>query len=273
MAVQTANHADYVLGTGEDEIARLKLQHDVWQELAMHAWQAAGIGPGSAVLDVGCGPGFGTLDLCRTVGAEGRVTAIEGSEQFIEAGKAMLSGNGQTGNILQVDIDRYVISPAGYDFIWCRWVASFVNQPRRLAKQIAKGLSKGGAAIFHEYMHYGTWRILPRSEQFERFVSAVQQSWSDAGGFSDIATDLIGWLEKEGLSVEVKPHIFIASPGEPMWNWPTAFVETNIARLEELGVLNSQQAKKIRDDWQLACKTPGVRMVTPCVAEIVARKR
>ena len=37
---------DYVLGTHDDEIARLGLQHRVWRDAVTAAWQRAGITEG-----------------------------------------------------------------------------------------------------------------------------------------------------------------------------------------------------------------------------------
>src|SRR4051812_399512 len=74
---------DYVLGTHDEELQRLGLQHSLWRDHAIDLWQRAGIGAGSAVLDVGCGPGFGSADLSQIVGEAGHVTAIDLSEKYI----------------------------------------------------------------------------------------------------------------------------------------------------------------------------------------------
>ena len=75
---------DYVLGTHDEEIARLGLQHRAWQSRALAAWRKADFGSGQTVLDVGCGPGFATLDLAEVVGRDGRVLAIDKSERFLD---------------------------------------------------------------------------------------------------------------------------------------------------------------------------------------------
>ena len=59
---------DYVLGTHDEEIERLGLQHRVWRPLMLDAWIRAGITGGSHFADFGAGPGFATLDAAAMVG-------------------------------------------------------------------------------------------------------------------------------------------------------------------------------------------------------------
>ena len=62
---------DYVLGTQDEEIERLGLQHRVWRPRMLDAWRRAGIGVGHRIVDVGAGPGYATLDLAEIVGRGG----------------------------------------------------------------------------------------------------------------------------------------------------------------------------------------------------------
>ena len=74
-----ANEKDYVLGTHDEEVARLGLQHRVWRPVASDCWRRAGITIGSRVLDVGSGPGYATIDLAEIVGPTGEVLGVERS--------------------------------------------------------------------------------------------------------------------------------------------------------------------------------------------------
>jgi hypothetical protein len=60
--------ADYVLGTHDDEVARLGLQHRVWRSVVTECWHRVGITHGWRVIDVGAGPGYATADLAEIVG-------------------------------------------------------------------------------------------------------------------------------------------------------------------------------------------------------------
>src|SRR2546421_4914387 len=76
---------DYVLGTHDEELKRLGVQHRAWRPVVLDCWKAAGLTSGSRVLDIGAGPGYATVDLAQIVGASGRVVAVERSSNFVNA--------------------------------------------------------------------------------------------------------------------------------------------------------------------------------------------
>src|SRR6267142_3617442 len=76
---------DYVLGTHDEELARLGLQHRVWRPVVLNCWQRVGITVGKRVLDLGAGPGYAAIDLAEIVGPPGEVVALERSQNFVRA--------------------------------------------------------------------------------------------------------------------------------------------------------------------------------------------
>src|SRR5688500_5208254 len=78
-------NGDYVLGTRDDESARLGLQHQVWRDRVIDAFGRAGVRQGSRVLDVGAGPGYVTAELADMVGADGQVVALARAPNFAKA--------------------------------------------------------------------------------------------------------------------------------------------------------------------------------------------
>ena len=155
---------DYVLGTHDAEIERLGLQHRVWRPRALAAWQRAGIAAGQTVIDLGAGPGYAALDLAEIVGSRGRVIAVERSRRFLDALESMARGRG-LANITTVAADA-VDAPFGEavaDASWCRWVLSFVREPKAVVAHLARALKPGGVAVFQEYLDYSSWRLAPQS--------------------------------------------------------------------------------------------------------------
>ncbi len=70
-----------------DDIERKKLHLDVSAELGRerkrHVYEQMGVGPGSWVLDVGCGVGVDTIPLAQIVGPTGKVVGIDIDEASI----------------------------------------------------------------------------------------------------------------------------------------------------------------------------------------------
>lgn len=263
---------DYVLGTHDEEVDRLGLQHRVWRPRMLDAFRRAGIGPGASVVDVGAGPGFASTDLAEIVGPSGRVLAVERSRRFLDALDER-SGRLGLANIetLEQDVAETGFGEAFADSTWCRWVLSFVADPRRAVGHIATALKPGGRAVFHEYADYGAWRTLPPDPDVERFRDLVMQSWRDSGGEPDIALRLPGWLEAEGMEiVEIRPLVHAARKGDFIWQWPASFMASGARRLAELGYVEAEEADRLAT--ALDRLPEGSWMVTPLVLEVIARK-
>jgi len=75
------NETTYVLGTEQAELHRLGLQHQVWAAEARRGWELGGFRAGHTLLDLGCGPGFCTVEMAYLVGAQGKVIGIDFAEE------------------------------------------------------------------------------------------------------------------------------------------------------------------------------------------------
>ena len=265
---------DYVLGTHEDEVARLGIQHRVWRARALAGWQRAGFRGGQTILDVGCGPGWATCDLAELVGPSGRVYAIDRSRRFLDIIAGVRASRGlEQIETLELDLNDPGIPPLNADAAWCRWIFAFVTNPRRLLQRIAGALKPGGRLVIHEYFDYGAWGISPRSAEMEAFVSTVMRSWRDEGGEPDIALDLVRWLPGAGLELQsMTPMIDVITPSSPVAEWPRGFAAIGPQRLVELGYLTSDQSAALASALAAWDTSPDGLMVTPAVLEVVAAR-
>jgi ubiquinone/menaquinone biosynthesis C-methylase UbiE len=133
------------LGTHDEEVARLGLQHRIWRPIATDCWRRAGITSGSRVIDIGAGPGYATVDLAEIVGPGGEVLAVERSERFLDVARQACTKRGLTNVCFQqLDLMEQSLGALDFDFAWCRWVASFVVSPEKLIQNIAGALRQGG---------------------------------------------------------------------------------------------------------------------------------
>jgi hypothetical protein len=173
--------------------------------------------------------------------------------------------------IHESDLDSGEFPAVRADVAWCRWVLSFVKQPREVLTRIAAALCPGGAVVLHEYFDYSTWQTAPHSPEMEQFVSAVMASWRDSGGEPNIGLALPRWLAELGFQLrELCPIVDIVQPGHISWTWLRAFVEVGRARLVDLGHLSVRQSEAIWEAFTALEAAPRNWMITPAVLEIVA---
>jgi SAM-dependent methyltransferase len=265
---------DYILGTHEEELARLGLQHRAWRSIALDCWQRAGITVGKRVLDVGAGPGYAAVDLAEIVGPTGEVVAFERSQNFVRAMETTCRERSLANvKIHELDLMQDQLPMDDYHFVWCRWVVSFVNDPALLIKKLGAIMPKGSVAIFHEYGHYETWRFFPRLPMQERFREHVIATWRESGGEPDGAARLPGLLAENGFVIRsAAPHIFCLRPRDYMWQWPATFIETYLPRLIGMDRIDQKFAAEVRADLARAEANPNGFMVTPLLQEIMAER-
>ena len=255
---------DYVLGTHDEELARLGLQHRVWRPVVLDCWRKAGI----------TGPGYATVDLAEIVGPAGEVAALERSNKFVNALREAVRARSLTNvKIHELDLMTDNFPEDEFDFSWCRWVLSFVSDPALLVQKLGDAMRQGSMSIFHEYGHYETWRFFPRLPNQERFREHVIATWRESGGEPDSAPSLPALLSANGFVIRLAtPHIFCVRPNDYMWQWPATFIATYLPRLIEMGRIDQKFADQVRADLAGAEKNANALMVTPLVLEIIAEK-
>ncbi|MFI5253732.1 MAG: class I SAM-dependent methyltransferase [Bacteroidota bacterium] len=266
---------DYVLGTHDEEIERLALQHQVWRPRMLDAWKRAGFTIDQTLMDVGCGPGNATIDLAEIVGSSGKVIALDRSKRFLDA-LSQTQKQHELTNIeaIEHDFNDDSFPSFNVDGVWCRWVFAFVKNPKTLLSQITNTLKPGGVMVIHEYVDYSNWRMLPRLPELEDFVREVMASWRADGGEPDIGAELPTWLANLGFELkELKPIMDIIPASNFVWQWPKAFVDVNLRRLQQIGRITKDRASNISRAISAAEAAPHTLMVTPAVIEIIAIKK
>jgi SAM-dependent methyltransferase len=263
---------DYVLGTHDEEIARLGVQHRVWRDVVLAAWKRAGFGPGQTIADIGCGPGYAALDLAEIVGPSGRVVAIDRSRRFLDAlaGEARRRGLDNVEPV-ERDLDTEGLPSVRVDGAWCRWVAAFLTKPRDLVTGLHRLIRPGGSFVSHEYLDYAAWRLLPRSTEFDEFVGGVIAMWRATGGDPDVGLNMPAWLAAEGFDVvETRPIVGLITPADTAWRWPASFFEVGLKRLVDIGAFAPERAASIASVFHAHESRRDARMLLPIVGELIA---
>lgn len=265
---------EYVLGTSDAEIDRLGLQHRLWGETARAIWRRAGFCPGQTLLDVGCGPGFGALELAEIVGSTGRIIGIDESARFL----AYLRGECARRNVANIDarhgdVQQLDLPSAGIDGAYARWVLCFVREPERVVRAVARALRPGGVFAVQDYFNYTALALAPRSAIFGRVVQAIEARWRAHGGDPDLVARLPRMLREAGLTLrEIAPITRALRPSDDFWQWPTTFFRNFVPTLVPEGFLKQSEADELAREWQSRSADPDTFFFTPPVFDVIATK-
>jgi SAM-dependent methyltransferase len=270
---------EYVLGTGNDELERLSLQHRVWAGLAAQSWAAAGIGPGSQVLDLGCGPGYASYDLAQLVGSSGKVLAFDESKSFVD----FVSSQSEARILPQLqarigdaqNISKSLEPDEKFDAVYCRWVMCWLPKPQLAIEGIWKVLKPGGKLVIHDYFNWKAMCLAPRSEALEKTVLAAVSSFEDRNGNVDICSLLPSLLTKNNFEItKFSAEQKVARGGgkdSNIW-WVLQWWRTYAPKLVELGKLSNLDCQKALKDLENLETNPDSFFVCPTVYEIIAQK-
>lgn len=245
---------EYVLGTDEVELSRLGMQNQLWSDAAHQLWARAGIRLGQRVLDVGCGPGYASLDMAQIVRDEGFVLGIDESPNYvahlnqqadarhIRNCAAVVGDVQQIQSVLAAEATRRAAGRGdlhdSFDLAYARWVLCFVPDPAAVVAGVAAALKPGGRFCVQDYFNYESMSMAPRSKAWERTVAATAQSWRARGGDPDIVARLPRMMRENGLTVEhIGVHQRIARPTDTMWQWVHIWWKIYAPKLVAMGLL------------------------------------
>lgn len=266
--------AEYILGTQSDELRRLEQQHRAWRAQALALFEKAGFAPGHTLRDVGCGPGFTTMELARLVGGQGRVIARDASERFLGSLEEMARAAGftqiepSTGSVESLELE-----PASLDGAYARWLFCWLEDPVGAFARLAPSLLPGGVIALQDYFDWGAMRLLPESVVFDRAVEACMQSWAAGGGRINVARLFPEFAERAGLALErFEPIARIGKTGSPEWKWLGDFFATYLPKLVERGTYPAAELEAFLSEWRDRTAGGASFVYTPVVANAVFRK-
>jgi SAM-dependent methyltransferase len=263
----------YLLGDDDPELRRLQAQHDVWKEETRAGWRRAALTRGDRVLDVGCGPGFTTLELAELVGADGRVLGIDPSDRFTDhlrrEAAARRLGNVEVRHCRIDTLD----DGEGFDLIHVRWVLCFLAEPGRAIERLAGLLRPGGRLVTLDYFNYRAFALAPRIQAMATVVRAISDAWARTGGSLEVQGRTPGDCVAAGLELDDIAQVSgIARPGEPQFDWPETFLRGFLPRLVDEGALEAATAEAFWSDWKRRTGEPGTFLYLPPLLRVIARK-
>lgn len=270
---RTADSVDYMLGDGAGELHRLGIQHRVWAEVTYASWRRAGFAVGDTIMDLGCGPGFTSLDLAQRVGPTGLVIAVDQSAEFLAELSRQAKLGGQSVRTELADVASLEWEFESLDGAYARWLFCFLDNPGAVVYNVATALKPAARLVTLDYFNYEALTLAPRSMAMEEVVEAIQLDWRQRGGDLDVQGEMPGLMAECGLEVvEVRQVSGIARPGSLRWRWLEAFLVNHLPKLVAAEQLDLGVVDEFWQDWGAAAAQAASYLYLPPLLEIHGRK-
>lgn len=268
-----SNEKSYILGTEDEELHRLGLQHQVWAAEARASWKLAEFSDGDTLLDLGCGPGFCTRDLAYIVGHKGKVIGIDRSPRYIEFLQQTADLHKLPIEARLSDFDNMELEDNSLDGVYDRWALAWIPNPEEIVNKVVKALKPGGVFIIQEYYDWRTLQVHPEMPGLTKGIKGAFQSFAESDSEINIGRYLPGIFQKAGLEIiSQKPLTKIMNPGELDWQWPKTFFNIYFPKVKEYGFLSQQElddALREMDELELI---PEASILGPHMIEVIAVK-
>lgn len=263
----------YILGTHDEELYRLGLQHQAWAEEAQRGWQLGGFTAGHHLLDLGCGPGFCTKELAFIAGPRGKVIGIDLSEKYIQHLNNVASLHGLNIEGITTDFSDMDLKANSLDGAYCRWALAWHNDPKAVLQKVKNALKPGGKMVAQEYFQWNTAQTVPTIPVLKKALAACLQSLKDPPGDIDVGrqlTEIFSELDMKVCSVRLMPKI--ARPHDFAWNWQRTFYEVYFPELIKTGYLSQEDCEASITEFKKLESNPNAIVSCPLMVEVVAEK-
>jgi len=99
-------------------------------------------------LDAGAGTGAVARVMAQLVGPEGHVTALDISEPRLSFGRGLAEAQGITNlEFCQDDLYAPTARAGSFDFVWCRFVFEYLDDPDRALASLIRLARPGGVVV------------------------------------------------------------------------------------------------------------------------------
>jgi SAM-dependent methyltransferase len=266
---------DYFIGVNAAEIDRLRTQHEAWKPETEQLWRDAGFATCESVVDLGCGPGFASVDLTRLVAPSAQVHAADKAPAYL----SYLSDHARALGIpnikaLIADIAKPGSLPGTYDGAFCRWFLAFLRDDLDGAlENIRQSLRPGGVFAAMEYLTLRSTTCSPSSAAFDAHTRAWIEFYAQNRGDCSIGESLPRRLIAAGFTIRSLRCVGgMADPQHRWWGWWGHLIRDFGPRFVESGLLRSDEWDTLQRDWAAFSNHPHAFMYTPILLQVVAER-
>jgi SAM-dependent methyltransferase len=237
------NVVEYVLGHSEQEFERIEVQARRFAPFTRDVFQAAGIGLGMRVLDVGSGPGDVAFLAAELVGSSGSVTGTDKAPTAVELARARASSKGllnvdfREADLAQMTFDR------PFDAIVGRFILMHCGDPPAMLRKLMDHARPGGIMVFLE----PAWSFAssqPLVPLYLRCCQWIVETFRSAGGEPEMGIKLHSAFVAAGLPApSMRMYPIIGGP-EAALDWIqgiAGIVDTMRPEIIRLGLATAEE--------------------------------
>ena len=190
--------ATYVLGSNDEELARLDHQAAWLEHPTRLLLQAAGLGSGLNVLDLGTGLGHVARIAGELVGPNGSVVGLDRAALALAVARQRVEAAGERHvSFVEGDVSRWR-ADAPFDAVIGRLVLFHLPDPLIVVRHHVQNLGPGGLFVAID-LDYGTARAEPPVGLVTMVLDWVRRAFTAAGAFPGIGASLGPMLSRAGL--------------------------------------------------------------------------
>ena len=266
---------DYFIGVTSSEIDRLRTQHEAWRPETESLWAEAGFPSMKSLMDLGCGPGFTSVDLARVVGTSGNVCAVDKASSYLTYLADHARGQGITNvTTLNADLTRAGSVAGRFDGAFCRWFLAFLKDDLGVVfDNVRESLRPGGVFAAMEYLTLRSVTCSPPSAAFDANTRAWIEFYAQHGGDTSIGESLPHRLTESGFRIRSLRCVGgMAHPSHRWWGWWGRLIRDFGPKFVESGLLRPDHWDTLQRDWESFSVDSNSFIYTPILLQVVAER-
>lgn len=193
--------AEYALALSPEELERYRYMAGLARASEAGDWAAAGIRPGAAVADVGCGPGAMLRLLAEEVGAGGRAVGVDLDPDAVTAARATVADLPQA-EVKQAAATATSLGPGSFDVAMCRHVLAHNGTAEAAIVAHLVELTRPGGAVYLVDTDLTGAKVRPAVPELYDLMDRYVEFQEQRGNDMTIGASLGILLEGAGLDVE-----------------------------------------------------------------------
>lgn len=198
----------YIIRGGVEGQKRLEVLARVLWPTTTRLLAEAGLAPGMACLDLGCGGGDVALRLAASVGAQGRVIGVDMDETKLDLARRSATRSG----LANVQFRRLDVRDWGdesqYDCVYARFLLTHLPDPLGVLRRMLRAARPGGVAVVED-IDFGGHFCYPPCAGFDAYVRLYRAAAARLGADADIGPKLHGMLLDAGWR---NPQLHVIQP-------------------------------------------------------------